>query len=422
MVAPGREKRRLWNYLLLVAGFVLILYIGIRGIPDQTPSFPVEDLPQTSLIDYDYLFNKGMDYLFTRVYPELISGIHLFNYLPFDFYPDATSKSGGIGPLSTTFSDWDDLDVVASGYVAEWNVRFDHSAGNLLEEIEGPGSEEISAVYGEEAEETPENEGVPGDKTFSRPGTEEQHAAGGERKEPEEPQPRLFNYTVKPGETLWDIARKFDIDVATIAGVNPDLENVHRIKAGQEIRLMNIKGTIHRLHPGETLWDIARNYRIPQEEIIRVNGIENPDMLQVGQELILPGAKPMDLASRGWGNSFIWPLKGRISSGYGWRWGRFHHGIDIAVPTGTPVRASKSGRVIFSGRNGGYGLVVYIDHQDQTETRYAHNSRLLVRRGDYVYKGQVIAYSGNTGRSTGPHLHFEIRLKGKSVNPLRFLK
>lgn len=122
-------------------------------------------------------------------------------------------------------------------------------------------------------------------------------------------------------------------------------------------------------------------------------------------------------------NGYIWPAKGVFTSGYGWRWGRMHRGIDIAAPVGTPIFAAADGEVIFSGWNsGGYGNLVRIKHPDGSVTLYAHNSKLLVRRGQYVTQGQQIAKMGSTGFSTGPHLHFEIHPNGsKAVDPIAFL-
>ncbi|HEV2771598.1 MAG TPA: M23 family metallopeptidase [Thermoleophilaceae bacterium] len=117
----------------------------------------------------------------------------------------------------------------------------------------------------------------------------------------------------------------------------------------------------------------------------------------------------------------IWPARGPINSPFGQRWGRLHAGIDIGVPSGTPVRAADAGRVVLSGPSGGYGNYMCIQHTRSLSTCYAHNSRLGARKGDRVRQGQVIARSGNTGNSTGPHLHFETRVNGKPVNPMRFL-
>jgi len=120
---------------------------------------------------------------------------------------------------------------------------------------------------------------------------------------------------------------------------------------------------------------------------------------------------------------FVWPAKGVFTSGFGPRWGRMHRGIDIAAPTGTPIYAAADGVVVSAGWNrGGYGKLVDIRHADGTLTRYAHNSKILVRKGQRVQQGQTISKMGSTGFSTGPHLHFEIRKGGtKAVNPIAFL-
>lgn len=122
-------------------------------------------------------------------------------------------------------------------------------------------------------------------------------------------------------------------------------------------------------------------------------------------------------------NGYVWPAQGTLTSGYGWRWGRMHRGIDIAGPVGTPIMAAAPGVVVRSGWNsGGYGNLVDIRHADGSLTRYAHNSRLLVREGQEVRQGQQIAEMGSTGYSTGPHLHFEVHLPNAgTVNPLAHL-
>lgn len=125
--------------------------------------------------------------------------------------------------------------------------------------------------------------------------------------------------------------------------------------------------------------------------------------------------------------SMSWPVRGRISDNFGWRYHpilkrkKYHNGIDIAVRSGTPVLAADSGVVLVSGWQGGYGNFIAIDHGGGISSCYGHNSRLLVRVGERVTKGQVIAYSGSTGLSTGPHVHFEVRRNGTPVNPLKFL-
>ena len=121
------------------------------------------------------------------------------------------------------------------------------------------------------------------------------------------------------------------------------------------------------------------------------------------------------------GVGLIWPVGGSVTSEYGYRWGRLHAGIDIANRTGTPIRAAKSGEVIFAGTMSGYGNVVVINHGGGFSTLYAHQSRLATNDGASVERGQLIGYVGSTGHSTGPHLHFETRVDGSAQNPRRYL-
>lgn len=119
---------------------------------------------------------------------------------------------------------------------------------------------------------------------------------------------------------------------------------------------------------------------------------------------------------------YMWPAKGTLTSGYGWRWGRMHQGIDIAAPTGTPIVAAAPGVVSFAGWNSGYGYLVEITHPDNSLTLYAHNSQILVQEGQKVAQGELISKMGSTGRSTGPHLHFEIHPPGSgAANPIAYL-
>jgi murein DD-endopeptidase MepM/ murein hydrolase activator NlpD len=116
-----------------------------------------------------------------------------------------------------------------------------------------------------------------------------------------------------------------------------------------------------------------------------------------------------------------WPVSGPVTSGFGIRWGRMHEGIDVAVAEGTPVRAAAAGTVIYAGWLGGYGNLVVVDHGNGLSTAYAHNSSLGVGVGQSVAAGEVVSYSGNTGNSTGPHVHFEVRVNGSAVDPLGYL-
>jgi murein DD-endopeptidase MepM/ murein hydrolase activator NlpD len=131
---------------------------------------------------------------------------------------------------------------------------------------------------------------------------------------------------------------------------------------------------------------------------------------------IVPG--PTGAASAA---GFVWPVHGVLTSSFGWRWGRMHEGIDLAVSNGTPVVAAAAGTVIVAGWLGGYGNLVVVDHGNGISTAYGHNTSVTVGVGQFVAQGQLVAYSGNTGHSTGPHVHFEVRVNGSPVDPLGYL-
>lgn len=187
------------------------------------------------------------------------------------------------------------------------------------------------------------------------------------------------------------------------------------------------KRVAHRVRPGESLWTISRRYGVPLVEVVKANGIANPTRLMPGRTIWIPGAEKALSPKRRSPYRFQWPLPGRITSRFGRRrhpiygYVRMHKGIDIKTRYGAPVRAAASGVVTKAGRYGGYGRLVEIRHDDGTRTRYGHNSRLLVRRGERVAQGQVIARAGSTGVSTGSHVHFEIVVRNRPVNPLRHL-
>src|SRR5690606_2178775 len=163
----------------------------------------------------------------------------------------------------------------------------------------------------------------------------------------------------------------------------------------------NLPGALHTVQPGDTRWDLAQLYRTDLQAIIEVNGLQDPSRLRPGVVLLIPGAQA--LAAQGsllvdangrLRRAFDWPVRCRISSRFGQRWGRMHEGVDLAVNVGTLVRAAADGVVRFAGWNGGYGYLVVIDHGRGIETRYAHNSRLTVNRGQRVIRGTANSMSG----------------------------
>lgn len=186
----------------------------------------------------------------------------------------------------------------------------------------------------------------------------------------------------------------------------------------------------------ETLSEIAKKFGVSVVALQSYNGIDDPTLLRYKQKIKIPSknykpkyrkASVANVQRASYRKlNFIWPVNGPVYSGYGYRKGKKHHGIDISVSSGTKIKAAASGKVMYSGKLRGYGNIVIVKHgKTGYTTVYAHNKKNLVKEGEYVKQGQLIAYVGQTGRTTGPHLHFEVR-KGnkrpKSVNPKLYLK
>jgi murein DD-endopeptidase MepM/ murein hydrolase activator NlpD len=199
-------------------------------------------------------------------------------------------------------------------------------------------------------------------------------------------------------------------------------------------------GVTHTVKPGETLYRISRYYEVSLDRVIRTNRIDDVTSVPVGTKLRIPGARkasashplplvvsaPAPVGAHGGRRETIlnlaWPLRGRLSSRFGWRRGQAHQGIDIPARRGTPIRAAESGRVIHSGGGlGDYGQVVIVKHAGPYKTVYAHNRKNRVRKGEFVEKGEVIAEVGATGNASGPHLHFEVRRGARPLDPLLYL-
>jgi murein DD-endopeptidase MepM/ murein hydrolase activator NlpD len=161
---------------------------------------------------------------------------------------------------------------------------------------------------------------------------------------------------------------------------------------------------------------VERSEFVAEADALERTSLALAAQIRAAQAAASPSAQPGDATPSASG--FIWPVSGPVTSGFGWRWGRMHEGIDIALPSGTPIVAAASGTVIVAGWMGGYGLLVVIDHGGGVATAYAHQSAIAVGVGQSVFQGQVIGYVGSTGHSTGPHLHFEVRVNGAAVDPL----
>lgn len=228
-------------------------------------------------------------------------------------------------------------------------------------------------------------------------------------------------YVVREGDSLSQIAKMFGVSVSTIIWAN-DIARGGTIRPGQTLVILPISGVRHTVAKGDTLRGIAKRYGGDLEEILRYNGLSEDAALAVGSVVIvpdgeIPGPKPGVSSSgavvRGAGGPeyvgyYLRPvLGGRKTQGL-----HGYNGVDIAAPPGTPIMAAAAGTVLIArdyGWNGGYGNYIVIEHDNGTQTLYAHNQGNIVVAGQRVVQGQVIGYVGATGKVTGPHLHFEIR-------------
>ena len=229
-------------------------------------------------------------------------------------------------------------------------------------------------------------------------------------------------HLVQKGDTLWGLSRKYKVPLKSIAQANR-IKLTKRLQIGEKLLIpgTSTQEAWYFVKAGDTLWNIARQYNVEVRDLQRANGISSPRHLQIGARIRIPNGEELLTFA----NPLRIPLV--VTSKYGYRphpvTGRYqmHEGIDFRAATGTRVYASRAGKVIFAGRKGGYGKVVGIEHADDFTTWYGHLSRIRVKNGQWVSQGKVIGLSGNTGISTGPHLHFEIRYKGRSEKPTQYL-
>ena len=242
-------------------------------------------------------------------------------------------------------------------------------------------------------------------------------------------QPLILIHTLREGETLPGIAADLGVSVEALMASNRIL-SPESLAPGQAVRVSHL-GLLHIIRAGQTLTDIALEYGVPAKEIAALNGITDPETIYAGKELIVPGASPsvweqVRRLSLGQATRFINPVEGKRVALFGYQddpilgW-RDHQGIDFDVPVGTTVCAAAAGHVYFVGELDGPGALVVIEHADGYYSTYAHLSKTLVSVGQFVDSGQAIAESGNSGVSSGPHLHFEIRTRDFPVDPLRYL-
>ena len=267
-------------------------------------------------------------------------------------------------------------------------------------------------------------------------------------------QETVGTYEVQAGDTLSEIALKVNIPMDDIVAMNDSLETINTtIRVGQQliITVPEPKVTVERqevnyyeeiydapvIYIDKDEWYTTQTNVIQQphagfRKVVAQESYENDKLTQreiLKEEVVMEAVAKIVERGTKVPPTYIKPISGgRASSGFGRRKAptkgasTYHKGQDWATPVGTPVVASCGGRVSKAGWGSGYGYVIYIDHEDGKQTRYAHLSKILVKAGDYVKQGQKIALSGNTGITSGPHLHFEILINGKQVNPQNYLK
>ncbi|MDR0878095.1 MAG: M23 family metallopeptidase [Treponema sp.] len=242
------------------------------------------------------------------------------------------------------------------------------------------------------------------------------------------PQTLLYGaYTIQGGDYIGNVAANFGLNEDTLLSIN-NIKDARRIQIGQVLKIPNQDGILYKVRNGDTLGGIAEKHRSDIAAITTANELFS-DTVHSGTALFIPGAK-LDWVERQEinGDLFIRPIGGYLSSPYGYRISpftgarQFHSGLDLAAPTGTPVRAAMSGRVSTAGWSDTFGNYVVITHHSGYRTLYGHMNVIRVRSGAYVGTGERIGDVGSTGLSTGPHLHFTVYKNGATVNPRALMK
>lgn len=255
--------------------------------------------------------------------------------------------------------------------------------------------------------------------------------------ESDKPWNQVSEYIVKDGDTLSSIAAKFDVSIDSVKWANPSI-NWQKVKPGVAVSIPPVTGVVYKVKPGDTVYSIAKKLQTDPQGIVDfpLNTFSDDETfaLVAGQTLIVPDGVLSDetvaivpkltgqtpgAGSASATGSFVWPAFGRITQPFRY----YHPGVDIANHDGGPIIAADSGVVIAAGWDTtGYGNKILIDHGGGVHTLYGHLSVIGVAVGQRVSKGSVIGQMGSTGRSTGTHLHFEIRKPGGNVDPLGYLK
>ncbi|MDR3146245.1 MAG: M23 family metallopeptidase [Treponema sp.] len=234
-------------------------------------------------------------------------------------------------------------------------------------------------------------------------------------------------YKVQKGDTLSEIAKAQDLDLGTLIASN-GITNARRLREGEILRIPNMDGLPYAVQAGDSLSGISTSSSVPLQVILDVNDLDS-DVIRPGMTLFLPGARmPQEDIRLALGEAFIYPVRGTLSSPYGWRIDpianveRFHSAIDLAAPLGTPVKAAMDGRVSMVAVNSVYGNYIILTHQGGYQSLYAHLNTVSVKQGASVTQNSKIGEVGSTGYSTGPHLHFAVFKNNKPINPLEVIQ
>lgn len=234
------------------------------------------------------------------------------------------------------------------------------------------------------------------------------------------------SYTVRSGDTISAIAQRFNVSMDTVISFN-GIQDARGLTIGTVLTVPNADGLKYKVKRGDFLGSIAKKYRVALNDLLDWNNLET-SVIVPGQELFIPGARLSEMElNRVFGRLFIYPTRGRITDRFGMRkdpftgMRRFHNGIDLAGPVGTPVTAAMTGRVAMLGYNPTFGKYIILTHAEGYQTLYGHLNAFRIAKGQKVKQGQLIADMGNTGYSTGSHLHFSIFRRGEPIDPLRYL-
>ena len=236
------------------------------------------------------------------------------------------------------------------------------------------------------------------------------------------PELKFYKYKVKKGENFWKILAKSSLNIDTLSAIN-SMSSPMDVSTGKEIFISNMRGIIYKVKTNDTMDEISKTYDIRKEYLCKVNKIFDDTLNK--EYIFIPSGKISNIErSLFLGVGFASPLKEYTrTSSFGTRIDpfinkfRFHSGVDLACPVGSKVYAARKGEIIFSGYKGGYGILLIVKHEHGYTSYYGHLRKVLVKIGDMVERGNLIAITGNSGRSTGPHLHFEVRKESKPINP-----